>query len=111
WDANYAGLARSDDGGQNWTELDIQWPGDSNFIQFATAEVTEDGQDYLYFFAIPSGRTGPVQLMKVEAEVGQVEDLSAYRYFTGLDQAGEPVWSADMAAAQDVVPGQFGELS
>lgn len=111
WEANYAGLARSDDGGQNWTELDIQWPGDSNFIQVSTVEVSEDGEDYLYFFSIPAGRTGPVQLMKVPASTGAVEDLGSYRYFTGTDGDGAAQWSQEMDAAVDVVPGQYGELS
>src|SRR5699024_10742675 len=111
WDANYAGLARSDDDGQTWTELDIQWPGDSNFIQVSTAHVREDGTDYLYFFSIPAGRTGAVQLMKVPASTEAVEDAGSYRYFTGTDDDGAPQWDPQMSAAVDVVPGQFGELS
>src|SRR5690606_23129073 len=45
WDANHAGLVRSTDDGASWEVLDgPQWPGDSNFVQVATAEVTEGGQ-------------------------------------------------------------------
>lgn len=111
WDANYAGLARSDDGGQTWTELDIQWPGDSNFVQLSAVPVRSGGEDFLYFWSIPSGRTGAVQLMKVPATTEAVEDLDAYSYFTGTDADGLPQWSSEMAEAVDVVEGQYGELS
>ncbi|MFC7495233.1 MULTISPECIES: DUF4185 domain-containing protein [unclassified Nocardioides] len=105
WDANHAGLARSTDGGQTWTVLEEpRWPGDSNFVQVSVTEI--DGE--LFFWSVPAGRFGGVQLMKVREE--DVEDLSAYRYFTGTKD-GEPQWSKRMADAATVVDDTVGELS
>lgn len=40
WDANYAGVGKSTDEGQNWTLLDgLTWLGDSNFIQVSPYKV------------------------------------------------------------------------
>lgn len=112
WDANYSSLARSTDGGQTWQVLDsVRWPGTSNFIQVATAEVREGGTDFIYFWSIPAGRFGGVQLMKVPATTGAVEDPDAYRYFTGTAKDGTPQWSAEMGKAVTVVHGSVGELS
>jgi hypothetical protein len=116
WDANYSGLAKSVDDGQTWEILDSpQWPGDSNFIQVAAQHVGEDQKDedgeFIYFWSIPSGRFGGVQLMKVPANEESVEDLSEYRYFAGADDDNNPVWSDDMAAAETIVEGTIGELS
>jgi hypothetical protein len=106
WDANYSGLARSTDEGRTWTVLDEpRWPGDSNFVQVSVTEI--DGT--LWFWSVPSGRFGGVQLMKVRAE--DVEDGSAYRYFTGTDEHGEPRWSERMTDATTIVDGTVGELS
>lgn len=112
WDANHAGLVRSTDEGKTWEVLEQpQWPGDSNFIQVATATVTEDGTDYVYFWSIPSGRFGGVKLMRVPATREAVEDIDAYTYFTGTDADGAPIWSPDMDAATTVLDGAIGELS
>ncbi|MEV6967229.1 DUF4185 domain-containing protein [Hamadaea sp. NPDC051192] len=109
WDANHAGLARSTDGGQNWTRLDaVTWPGDSGFIQVSVTHVLEDGVDQLYFWAIPAGRFGGVRLMRVPA--AQVEQLSAYRYYAGAGSTG-PIWAADRDQAVLVVDDTVGELS
>lgn len=111
WDANYAGLIVSRDGGDSWDRVEgVEWPGDSNFIQFATVLVAEGGQDYVYIWSIPAGRFGGVQLMRVPADEAFVEDQSAYSYFAGLD--GEaPQWSSEMTDAATVVDGTIGELS
>ena len=109
WDARYSGLAVSGDAGQTWTKLkDVTWPGDSNFIQTANVLI----EDTLYIWGIPAGRFGGVALMKVKEK--DLEDLSAYRYFTGLDAKGEPVWQAGeegLRAAQVVIEGPVGEIS
>lgn len=111
WDANHAGLARSTDDGQTWDVLDEpRWPGESNFIQLAAAEVSEDGEEYFYFWSIPSGRFGDIHLMKVRATSEAVEDPDAYRYFAGTD-ADSPVWAKDIQASEPVVSGPYGELS
>jgi len=111
WDANYARLARSTDRGASWTPIDVQWPGDSNFVQIAVAPAREDGVDRLYIWGIPSGRFGGVALMRVAMTREAVEDIQAYEYFTGLDAAGRPNWSSDPARATLVVEGTIGELS
>jgi hypothetical protein len=111
WDANYAGLAKSTDQGETWTALEApRWPGDSNFIQVAPVHVTDGGEEYVYFWAIPSGRFGGVALMRVPATEEAVEDADAYTYFAGTDD-GEPRWDGDMDASELVVEGTIGELS
>ncbi|MBB6732005.1 DUF4185 domain-containing protein [Cohnella sp. CBP 2801] len=111
WDANYASVAKSTDGGQNWTLLDgVKWPGDSNFIQVSPYKVqTGEDQADIYFWCIPSGRFGGVQLMKVAES--DIEKADAYRYFAGIDAKGQPIWSADLAQAKTVVDDTVGELS
>ena len=111
WDANYAGLAKSTDRGETWTALDSpRWPGDSNFIQVAPVQVADGGEEYVYFWAIPSGRFGGVALMRVPATEEAVEDESAYTYFAGVS-GDEPRWSHDLEDAELVVDGTIGELS
>lgn len=111
WDANRSALIVSRDGGESWAPVDgVEWPGDSNFVQFATAEVHEGGEDWIYFWSIPSGRFGGVQLMRVRATEDAVEDQDAYSYFAGVD--GEtPRWSSDLEDAETVLDGTIGELS
>ncbi|UFU04976.1 DUF4185 domain-containing protein [Ruania halotolerans] len=112
WDANHAGLVRSTDDGATWEVLDApQWPGDSHFVQVSAALVEEDGEEFVYFWSIPSGRFGSVQLMKVPATTSAVEDLNAYRYFAGTDDSGEPIWSEVMDEAQTLIEAPVGELS
>ncbi|RAP77534.1 DUF4185 domain-containing protein [Paenibacillus montanisoli] len=111
WDANYSSVAKSTDGGQHWTLLDqLKWPGDSNFIQVSPYKVkAEDGKTDIYFWCIPSGRFGGVQLMKVgEADI---EKAGAYRYYAGDDKEGTPIWSEDRSKAKTVVDDTVGELS
>jgi hypothetical protein len=106
WDANHAGLARSTDEGRTWTVLDQpRWPGDSNFVQVSVTEI--DGE--LWFWSVPAGRFGDVKLMKVREQ--DVEDASAYRYFTGTDDDDNPQWSKRMEDAATVVDDTVGELS
>jgi len=112
WDANYSGLARSRDRGQTWEILEApRWPGGSNFIQVAAYPVTEEGEEFIYFWAIEAGRFGGVQLMKVPATTQAVEDQSSYRYFAGTEDSGAPIWSPELAEAATVLEGTVGELS
>ncbi|MGB4135150.1 MAG: DUF4185 domain-containing protein [Microbacterium sp.] len=111
WDSNRAALVKSADHGATWAPVEgVEWPGDSNFVQFAAAQVRESGTEYVYIWAIPSGRFGGVRLMRVPAAEEDVETLSSYEYFAGSE--GEtPRWSAEMADAVTVVDGTIGELS
>jgi hypothetical protein len=112
WEANRAALAKSTDEGRTWTQLKAPiWPGDSNFVQVATAHVNEGGTEYVYFWGIPAGRFGSVQLMRVPAATGAVEDAGAYTYFAGTARDGTPRWSAKAADAKTVLEGTIGELS
>lgn len=101
WTLNNSGLAYSDDNGQSWTkDENMIWPGDSNFGQVA---IVEDGS-YLYFFGIPGGRYGGVQLARVEPQ--SILDKTAYAYWDGSTwQTNNP------GAAQTIVPAPVGELS
>ncbi|WP_306893243.1 DUF4185 domain-containing protein [Agromyces albus] len=106
WETNHAGLARSDDDGTTWRSLDdMVWPGGGGFQQVSVAHVGDD----LYFWGIPAGRLGSVQLMKVAER--EVETASAYRYFSGTDAAGRPFWSDAAEDAATVIDRATGELS
>src|SRR5690606_16517469 len=78
WESNYGGLAKSVDEGKTWQILeDVQWPGDSNFIQVSPYKVeVNDELTEIYFWCIPTGRFGHVQLMKVDEK--HIEDLDQY---------------------------------
>jgi hypothetical protein len=105
WECNYSGLARSTDNGQNWVKLeDASWPGDSNLIQVAIHKIDKE----IYFWGIPSGRFGGVELMKVAEK--DIEDKNKYTYYSGL-QNGEPVWSENINDAVMIVEAPVGELS
>jgi len=105
WETNHSGLARSTDGGQNWTQLDSpRWEGESNFVQVSV--VALDGM--LYFWGVTHGRFGGVALMRVPER--DVERQDAYEYFTGL-RDGEPTWGREPEGATQVVEGTVGELS
>lgn len=111
WDANRSALIVSRDGGNSWQPVEgVEWPGGSNFVQVATAEVNEGGEDWIYFWSIPSGRFGGVQLMRVRATEEAVEDQTAYSYFAGAE-GSTPRWSSDLADAETIVDGTIGELS
>ncbi len=109
WECRYSGLAKSEDGGKKWTKLnDVKWPGDSNFIQTANCQIG----DTMYIWGIPGGRDGGVALMKVP--VTQIENYQSYSYFTGLDNAGAPLWvqgEAGVKQAKIVIDGPVGEIS
>jgi hypothetical protein len=106
WETNYAGFAKSTDGGRTWSKLDRpRWGGDSNFVQVSVSELDGD----LYFWGVTHGRFGGVKLMKVSEK--HVEDQSAYRYFAGTSADGTPRWSADESDARTIVDDTVGELS
>ena len=105
WLLNESGLAYSDDRGHTWTkDRALKWHGKSNFGQVAIVKAV----DHLYFFGIPGGRFGGVQLARVEP--GSILDKGAYRYFAGLDD-GEPRWSEREEDAVLIASAPVGELS
>ncbi|KKS83891.1 MAG: Carbohydrate-binding protein [Candidatus Gottesmanbacteria bacterium GW2011_GWA1_43_11] len=106
WSCNYSSVAKSTDGGQNWTKLTgLKWnPG--NFNQVAIYK--KDG--YVYLFGIPCGRAGGAKLMRVLE--GSIENKAAYEYVTGYDASQNPIWTAGAeSSAVTVVPAPVGELS
>lgn len=109
WDVNYSSLARSSDQGRTWELLDdVRWPGDSNFVQVAVQRVADEDGPHLYFWSIPAGRSGGVQLMRVDER--EVEDPAAYSYFAGTS-GDEPRWVQDADEAETIVEGGVGEPS
>jgi hypothetical protein len=105
WTTNYAGVARSEDEGESFHILeDLQWPGDSGFIQVAIAQ----HQEHLYLWSIPSSRFGAVSFMRVRPQ--EIEDYGSYEYFTGMTGAN-PRWSKNHKHSQPIVSGPVGELS
>ncbi len=109
WTANHGGLAVSEDLGETWQKLsDVQWPGDSGFIQTANAQVG----DTMYIWGIPAGRFGGVYLMKAPAD--RLEDFSAYSYYIGPDEDGGPLWlqgPEGIEKAALVIQAPVGEIS
>jgi hypothetical protein len=100
WDLGLSGLAYSDDGGKTWTkDPNATWTGDSNFGQVAIVTVGE----YAYFFGIPGGRFGGIDLARVEQSHILLKD--SYEYWDGKS------WGATGSAAQTIVPAPVGELS
>ena len=112
WQANYSGIARSVDRGQQWQFVPgVKWPGSSNFIQVSAYKVHGPQGTEVYLWGIPAGRFGGVKLMRVPAR--DVGKLSHYQYFagTGSQPNGPPVWSSHRRQAVTIVPSPVGELS
>lgn len=111
WDAGYAGLAVSTDEGQNWEILpDTKWPGDSGFVQLAHYFVKDGGKHWLYLWGIPSGRLGPIRLMRVPATAEDAKNLDSYEYFAGVD-GDKPKWSKSLSDAEVILDGKLSEFS
>jgi len=108
WTCSYSSVAKSTDGGQNWTRLTgLKWaPG--NFNQVAIYRPA--GSSYIYFFGIPCGRAGGAKMMRVLE--GSIENKAAYEYLTGYDASGGPIWTVNAESlAITVVSAPVGELS
>ncbi|WP_235921815.1 DUF4185 domain-containing protein [Lentzea tibetensis] len=102
WTTNYAGLAYSDDGGQNWVKpASARWANPGSGFQLG-AMVRKGG--YVYLFGTPNGRLGDSSVSRVPENA--VLNLAAYQYWTGSSwRTGAP------ASAVPVMSGQVGELS
>jgi hypothetical protein len=111
WTLNNSAIYYSDDVGQTWHESLVRWGGDSNFGQVAIVRVGDEADpahSMLYFFGIPGGRLGSVQLARVPEL--QILDPGAYQYYRGMVN-GVPSWTSNIHAAVDIVHGPVGELS
>ncbi|MFI6480519.1 DUF4185 domain-containing protein [Nonomuraea sp. NPDC050663] len=104
WDTNHAGIAYSDDNGQNWTTAGTpRWdnPAGADHFQMA-AMVRRDG--FVYLYGTPNGRNGAAYLARVPED--QILVKSAYRYWTGSAwQQGQDT------LAVPIVPAPVAELS
>lgn len=103
WNTNYAGVAYSDDNGENWTKSSTTWenPDGANRFQMQ-AYAKRDG--YVYVFGTPNGRNGSAYVARVPET--KLLTKSDYQYWNGN------AWvTNDDAAATAIVPGPVGELS
>jgi len=106
WTCKYSSVAKSTDGGQNWTKLtSLKWaPG--NFNQVAIYK--KNG--YVYFFGIPCARAGSAKMMRVLES--SIENKAAYEYLTGYDAISNPIWTTNAESlAITIVSAPVGELS
>jgi hypothetical protein len=104
WYTNSAGIAYSDDNGQNWVKHPTaRWQNNASWTNnFQMAAFIRNG-GFVYMFATPNGRRGNVHLARVPESA--VLNISAWRYWDGNG------WSTSQAAAQPVAMGIAGELS
>ncbi|MFW6119854.1 MAG: DUF4185 domain-containing protein [Petrotogales bacterium] len=119
WDTSFSGLAVSRDGGCNWEKLEtVTWSSDSNFAQVGIAKASQwdeipknsgISENDILFWGIPSGRFGGVKFMKVNKD--EIEELSTFLYFSGLDKDGDPIWSKEESKAVEIIEPPVGECS
>ncbi len=126
WTLSHAGLGRWSEGDSQFTIVpDYQFSnpnggaysaghgsqGYGNFGMVAASyrnplENTSD--PHIYLWGTPGGREGGVKLARVLPE--QIEDLSAYEYFTG-ESAGTPQWGSGETSGVKLVESGVGEMS
>lgn len=106
WQTNYAGIAYSDDNGQNWVKSDTaKWPNNTSswndkFQQVAVVK----NNGYVYMFGTPNGRFGNAYLARVPED--QLLSKGSYQYWDGS------TWqTGNEGAAVPVVAGPVAELS
>lgn len=104
WDVNFAGWAYSSDDGETWTKVENFFEPNSNFI--LTAMFKQDG--YVYIYGIPAAKFGSVKLCRVPENA--ILDRSAYTFFSGVDEAGQPIWSDREEDAKVIVEDFVSEL-
>ncbi len=108
----------SGDHGRSWSGTRVRFDpsqfGDGEDKGFFAPTFLQSGKDYgaardafVYMYApnIKSlaweiNRPGEITLMRVRLD--RIEDPEAYRFFTGLDESGNPIWSASSTARKPV---------
>lgn len=105
WDVNFAGWAYSSDGGETWTKVENFFESNSNFI--LTAMLKQDG--YVYIYGIPAAKFGSIKLCRVPENA--ILDRSAYTFFSGVNEDGQPIWSDREEDAKVIVEDYVSELS
>lgn len=102
WHTNYAGLAYSDDNGENWAMGPVWYntPGWSQPFQMCTL-VHSDG--YVYLFGTPNGRRGALYLARVPDD--KVLDLAEHEQWHGTG------WGKNPDLAVPIVDDEVSETS
>ncbi len=110
WTCNNASIAVSLDDGQTFSKMsNISWDGDSNFVQFGTAQPYSESDDYLYLLGTPAGRFGSCYLCRVNFT--QILNITAYNYFSGISSADDVTWSNEISDSTSIFPYPVGEVS
>ncbi|MEZ4713243.1 MAG: hypothetical protein R3A44_39010 [Caldilineaceae bacterium] len=92
-------LAWSSDHGLHWSEANwvLSEFGYCTFINFGqNYSGARDGYVYSVSHDNPSAYTAASHFILMRAPKGQVSNRNAYEFFTGLDGAGNPLWSSDV---------------
>lgn len=89
-------VIKSEDHGASWEQVPgLVWQAKDenevegiapNFAQIYPLQV----DDYIYLYGLRGGRSDGTKLGRVHKD--SIEDFEAYEYFTGLDDAGQPLW-------------------
>lgn len=103
WDTNYAGIAYSDDDGENWTVSDTRWDNDADGADPFQMQAYVRKGGYVYVFGTQNGRNGPASVARVPER--KLLDKGAYRYWDGRG------WNRSEAAARPVIDAPVSELS
>jgi hypothetical protein len=106
------GVLFKEQGNGAFSEL-TRWPVDKLFVNTSpVAAELPDGTRAVYMVATAQYRHSPIYLAYVAPS--RIGDPAAYRYLTGYDENGSPLWSGEMAQAKPL-PGLenvwAGELS
>ena len=97
-------------GNGEFVETNVSWPIDSKFVNIAPVSGKLNGKNVVFLFSSGKYRDSPIYLAYVPAD--KMEDLSSYRYFIGLDDRGNPLWSNRWNDAKPIINKvKVGELS
>lgn len=116
-EAPAATVARSDDAGRTWT-WDTERPMFDEGV-FTTVWFADYGKDaerrpevgYVYAYGLDQNWRDsfsdivedPTELFLARVPVASVQDVSTWEFFTGLSDAAEPIWTADIAQRRPVL--------
>jgi hypothetical protein len=109
WSTNFAATAVSSDNGETWGVYPgtIRTPGAGNEnFQMSAFLKPGPGDQYMYTFGTPSGRSGSAYLARVAPSF--IPDLTKYEYWNADSGTWVP---GNPGAATPVIPGQVGEMS
>ncbi len=97
---NHSQLAWSQDHARTWTWADWSFEpfGYCTFLNFGRNYAgARDGCVYTYSHDHPSAYAAADRMVLARVPAGRITERSAYEFFTGLDGAGNPRWSADIS--------------